>query len=49
MDKKRLFIQRILLYEFAGFSIIAILLWLDELLDVPHRLLGGLKNTGKHS
>ncbi len=43
MDKKRLFTQRILLYEFAGFSIIAILLWLDELLDVPHRLFGALK------
>jgi hypothetical protein len=31
---------RVLLYESLGFALILIALWLDELLDLPRRILG---------
>ena len=37
---KQNFARRIIRYEIAGFGGIALLLWLDEALDIPHRLLG---------
>ncbi len=38
--KKRNFTRRIILYESSGFGAIVILIWLDEILDIPHLLLG---------
>ena len=34
-------LQRVILYEIAGFAGIMVLLWLDEILDLPWRLFGG--------
>lgn len=32
--------RRLLLYEWLGFGLMTLVLWLDELLDLPHLLLG---------
>lgn len=37
---KRTFTTRILFFEGVGFVLVLVLLWLNELLDLPHRLLG---------
>ncbi len=33
--------RQVILYEAAGFAAVIAVLWLDELLDAPSRLLGG--------
>ena len=38
---KRTFTTQILLFEGGGFVLVLVLLWLNELLDLPHELLGG--------
>ena len=38
---KRVFTNQILLYESSGFALILILLWIDELFDLPRYLPGG--------
>ena len=40
-NKKQGFTNRILLYESAGFVLIFIILWIDEILDLPRYLPGG--------
>jgi len=40
-NKKQRFTNRILLYESAGFVIILLLLWIDEIFDLPSYLPGG--------
>ncbi len=40
-NKKQGYTNRILLYESAGFVFILILLWIDEILDLPRYLPGG--------
>ncbi len=37
---KAQFSKRIIVSELLGFLIVIVILWLDELLDLPHRLLG---------
>jgi hypothetical protein len=37
---KRRFTKRILVYETIGFLIVIIVLWLDEIFDLPHYLFG---------
>ncbi|MCK4658829.1 MAG: hypothetical protein KAV82_04840 [Phycisphaerae bacterium] len=37
---KSTFTKKILLFEGVGFALVIALLWLDELLDLPHKLLG---------
>ncbi len=32
--------RRILFYEWSGFALVVLFLWLDELLDLPHLVLG---------
>ncbi len=32
--------RRLLLYEWLGFGLVILVLWLDELLDLPHLVLG---------
>jgi hypothetical protein len=39
MDKRSTKIT-ILLGEIVGFAVVVVLLWLDEILDLPHHLLG---------
>lgn len=34
--------QRMLLYEWIGFGMVAVVLWLDELLDLPHLIFGSV-------
>ena len=38
-DKKRL-TKTVLLYESIGFGIVILLLWADEVFDLPHHILG---------
>ena len=33
-------VRRVIFYEAAGFAAVSLLLWLDEILDVPHYLMG---------
>lgn len=40
MSTERLF-KTILLFEGIGFSVVILFLWLDEIFDIPHHLLGG--------
>lgn len=40
MSTERLF-KKIILFEFIGFAVVILLLWLDEILDIPYHLLGG--------
>ena len=40
-NKKQRFTNRILIYESVGFVIILIMLWIDEILDLPRYLPGG--------
>lgn len=40
MSTERLF-KKIILFESLGFAIVILFLWLDEILDFPHHLLGG--------
>ncbi len=35
---KNILSKRILVYELIGFGIVIVLLWLDEILDIPHHL-----------
>jgi hypothetical protein len=37
---KRVFTNRVLLYEAIGFALVIALVWSDEFLDLPHNLLG---------
>ncbi len=37
---KSVLTQKILIYEAVGFGLAIALLWVDELLDLPHHLLG---------
>jgi hypothetical protein len=32
--------KRLVLYSFIGFAFVIVLLWIDELLDLPHHLFG---------
>lgn len=34
--------RRLILYEWAGFGLVILVLWLDEILDLPHLVLGSL-------
>jgi len=38
--KKKKFKTKIIMYEFMGFGVLFFFLWADELLDLPHHLLG---------
>ena len=38
----RTFTNRVLLYEALGFALVVALIWSDELLDMPHVLLGAV-------
>lgn len=40
-NKKKVVTYRILFYESAGFVLILIMLWIDEILDLPRYLPGG--------
>lgn len=40
MSARRVVFQRMLLLEAAAFLLVATILWLDELLDLPHLLFG---------
>ena len=37
---KNILSKRILLYEFTGFGFVILFLWLNELIDIPHLILG---------
>ena len=37
---KAQFLKKIIIAELIGFLLVIIILWLDELLDLPHRLFG---------
>ncbi|MCK4504508.1 MAG: GGDEF domain-containing protein [Candidatus Aegiribacteria sp.] len=41
MSRSKLF-RRIVFCEYAGFSLIILFLWMDELLDLPHLLFGSM-------
>ncbi len=38
---KKLIVKKIVIYEVIGFSVIVLLLWLDEIIDIPHVLFHG--------
>ena len=40
MSTERLF-KKIILFEFIGFAVVILFLWLDEILDIPYHFLGG--------
>jgi hypothetical protein len=40
MMTKRAFTMRLVLFESLGFALLILLVWLDEVLDLPHRLMG---------
>lgn len=35
--------EKIIIYELIGFGIVILFIWIDELLDIPHTLLGAEK------
>lgn len=39
--KKKVFTNRILIYESSGFALVLLLLWIDEIFDLPRYLPGG--------
>jgi len=41
--RKDLVAQRVISYELAAFTLIIVLIWLDEFADIPYRLLGAEK------
>ncbi len=40
MTPRRTTFRRLLALEAAGFLIVSVIIWLDELLDLPHRVFG---------
>lgn len=40
---KRILSKKILFHEIFGFGVVIIVLWLNEILDIPHRLFGAEK------
>ncbi len=42
---KKLVVRQILAYEILAFTLIVVLIWLDELIDIPYLLFGAVKTT----
>jgi len=40
---RRFVSRRVLIYEISAFSVIILIIWLDEILDIPHLLWGAVQ------